>query len=139
MMKVTRSVALLVGLLAIGFPALAHHGNAAMGTKLVEFPGATITKLIWASPHTIVMFDAKDEKGEIVHWAVEAGSPPSISMCCGWTKNALHPGDVVTVYAYPAKSGQPVGRLNKVVLADGRSLHDSQLGADKPADKAPGY
>jgi hypothetical protein len=31
---------------------------------------------------------------------------------------------------YPAKTGNPVGRLNKIVLPDGTELHDTQLGGD---------
>jgi hypothetical protein len=46
----------------------------------------------------------------------------------GWTRNSLQPGDVVTVYVWPAKSGRPVGRLNKIVFPDGKTLRDSQLG-----------
>jgi hypothetical protein len=32
---------------------------------------------------------------------------------------------------YVAKNGNPAGRLNKVVLADGTVLHDTQLGGDE--------
>ena len=35
---------------------------------------------------------------------------------------------MITVYIYAAKSGRPVGRLNKIVLADGTDLKDSALG-----------
>jgi len=31
---------------------------------------------------------------------------------------------------YAAKNGNPAGRLNKIVLADGTVLHDTQLGGD---------
>jgi hypothetical protein len=37
---------------------------------------------------------------------------------------------VITVDMYAAKTGLPAGRLNKVVLADGTVLHDTQLGGD---------
>jgi hypothetical protein len=47
----------------------------------------------------------------------------------------VQPGDVITVYIYPAKSGNPVGRLNKVVFADGKTLRDSQLGGDKQKEQ----
>ena len=81
-----------------------------------------------------MLFDVKDEKGNVAHWAAEAGSPSAVSTL-GWTKNSMQPGDVVTVYIYPAKSGNTVGRLNKIVLSDGRTLLDSQLG--KAYSKAP--
>jgi hypothetical protein len=48
----------------------------------------------------------------------------------GWDKNSLTPGDVVTVRVYLAKTGNPAGRLNKIILADGTELHDTNLGGD---------
>jgi hypothetical protein len=135
-MKCTRLqfFTLLVGLLLASAPLLAHHGAAAYADKIVVLKDATVTKFVWANPHTILQFDAKDDKGEAVHWAGEAGSPSAIGLL-GWNRNSVQPGDVITVYIYPAKSGNPVGRLNKVVFADGKTLRDSQLGGDKQKEQ----
>jgi len=113
---------------------LAHHGAAAYADKIVVLKDATVTKFVWANPHTILQFDAKDDKGDMIHWAGEAGSPSAIGLL-GWNRNSVQPGDIITVYIYPAKSGNPVGRLNKVVFADGKTLRDSQLGGDKSNEK----
>jgi hypothetical protein len=91
--------------------------------------GAVVTKYIWANPHTLVFFDAKDDKGATIHWSVELGSPSAIALM-GWNRSSLKPGDVITIYMFPAKNGNPVGRINKIVLADGTLLRDSQTGAD---------
>jgi hypothetical protein len=123
-------LAMLVGSLAACLPLYAHHGAAAYVDKLVVWKDATVTKFLWANPHSIVLFDVKDENGNVTHWAGEAGSPSAIGLL-GWNRNSLKPGDVITVYIFPAKSGNPVGRLNKVVLADGTTLRDSQLGGYK--------
>jgi hypothetical protein len=135
-MKCTRLrfFTLLVGLLLASVPLLAHHGAAAYADKIVVLKDATVTKFVWANPHTILQFDAKDDKGEAVHWAGEAGSPSAIGLL-GWNRNSVQPGDVITVYIYPAKSGNPVGRLNKVVFADGKTLRDSQLGGEKQKEQ----
>ena len=122
-----KCLALLGGLLAVCGPLYAHHGSAAYQTKVMEMKAATVTKFSWNNPHAIVAFDAKDDKGNVAHWIAEIGSPTNVS-ALGWTRNSLHPGDVVTVYLWPAKSGRPVGRMNRVVLPDGRTLRDSQLG-----------
>ncbi len=107
----------------------AHHGSAAYTNAVVVLKDATMTKLVWANTHCIVTFDVKDNKGNVAHWAGEVGSPASVSLL-GWNKNSLQPGDVVTVYIYRAKSGLPVGRVNKIVFPDGKTLRDSQLGGD---------
>jgi hypothetical protein len=109
---------------------LAHHGSNAYSDKLLVLKDATVTKFVWANPHSIVLFDAKDEAGNKVHWAGEAGSPSALGLI-GWSKNSVRPGDVITVYMYPAKSGNPVGRLSRIVLSDGSTLKDSQQGGEK--------
>jgi len=122
-----RSFALLAGLLSVCTVAFAHHGAAAYSDQVVILKDATVTKFIWANPHCIVLFDVKDDKGNVTHWSGEEGSPSAVGLL-GWNRNSLQPGDVITVYLYPAKSGNPVGRLNKVILPDGKTLRDSQLG-----------
>jgi hypothetical protein len=117
-------------LLLICNPAFAHHGSSAYSDKLTILKSATVTKFQWGNPHSIVMFDVSDDKGQIVHWAAEAGSPSALGLI-GWSKGAIQPGDKITVYMFQAKSGSPVGRLNKVVLADGTELKDSQLGGTR--------
>lgn len=124
------ALVLACGLLAVCSPAFAHHGSSAYSDKLTILKDATVTKFQWGNPHSIVLFDVKDEKGKVVNWAAEAGSPSALGLI-GWSKNAIQPGDKITVYMFQAKSGNPVGRLNKVVLADGTELRDSQLGAAK--------
>jgi hypothetical protein len=127
--KLLLSFTLAAGLLAICRPALAHHGGAEYGDNLVELKQATVTKFLWSNPHSLLDFDVKDDKGKVVHWVGETGAPSSISLV-GWYKTCVQPGDVITVYIYPAKSGNPAGRLNKIVLPDGTTLHDTQLGGE---------
>jgi hypothetical protein len=127
-MKTTlTTLSILAGVLAVCSPVFAHHGNAAYDGSVVELKNATVTKLSWANPHTIVEFDVKDEKGQPVHWAAELGSPSALGNL-GWTKSSLTPGDVITVYVHQAKTKNPVGRIERVVLADGTTLRDSAGG-----------
>ncbi len=119
---------LMVGLLVVCGLVFAHHGNVAYDTsKAVVIKGGTVTKFVWANPHCFVMFDAKDDKGNVLHWAGEAGSPSALGPL-GWSGSSVQPGDTITVYIYQSKTGNPVGRLNKIVLADGTELKDSALG-----------
>ena len=132
--KLLVGLVLSVGFFAVCGSALAHHGSAAYSDKLVEFKQATVTKFMWASPHCLINFDAKDDKGNVQHWVIETG-PSTNVWIIGWTKTSLAPGDVIHVYLWPAKSGAPAGRLNKLVLPDGTELHDTQLGGNNV--KAP--
>jgi hypothetical protein len=127
-LKYVMSVAMVVGSVILSVPMLAHHGNVAYDTsKAVVLKGATVTKFVWANPHTFIMFDVKDEKGNVQHWSGEAGSPSALRLL-GWSQSSLQLGDTITVYIYASKTGNPVGRLNRIVLADGTELKDSALG-----------
>ena len=131
-----KSSLLVTGVLSLGLltsvsaPALAHHGNAAYADEFTEFTQATVTKFAWANPHALISFDATDAKGGVVHMVVETAAPQALRLI-GWAKTSVAPGDVITVRMYVAKNGNPAGRLNKIILADGTELHDTQLGGDE--------
>ena len=118
------ALSLLAGVLAVCFPAFAHHGNAAYDGTVTVLKNATVTKLVWANPHTLVLFDMKDDKGEVIHWNAELGSPSALTNV-GWNKASLQPGDVITIYIHQSKTKNPVGRIQYIVLADGSKLTDS--------------
>src|ERR1700733_14529267 len=100
-------LALLTGVFLVSKPVSAHHGAAAYLDKIVVLKDATVTKFVWANPHSILLFDVKDEQGNVTHWAGEAGSPSAVTLL-GWNRNSLKPGDVVSIYIFPAKYGNPV-------------------------------
>jgi hypothetical protein len=129
--KLLSSVA--VGLLAISSPIFAHHGSVAYeNTKELVLKNATVTKVNWGNPHVLLLFDVKDDNGNVVHWVAEADAASAVSTT-GWTKNAVQPGDVITVYLYQAKNGRPLGRASKVVLADGTAFGPGYLLGDHPS------
>ena len=131
-----KSYLLLTGVLSLGLlttvgaPVSAHHGNAAYADDITEFKQATVTKFAWANPHALISFDAKDQKGNVVHMVVETAAPQALRLI-GWDKASVAPGDVITVRMYVSKNGNPAGRLQKIILADGSELHDTQLGGDE--------
>jgi len=119
---------LVIAIMLAGGPAFAHHGNVAYDMKtLVTLKSATVTKFFWANPHNILAFDVKDDGGNMAHWVGEMGSPAALGPF-GWTRDVVHPGDVITVYIWRAKAGTPVGIINKIVLADGKEFKDVPLG-----------
>jgi len=128
--KLLISIAFIGAFLGIGGSAYAHHGAAAYDmTKPAVLKDAVVTKYAWINPHAIIGFDAKDDSGNVTHWTAEIGSPAAVSLV-GWSRATLKPGDVVTVYVWQSKKGLPVGRLNKLITADGTVMRDSQTGAD---------
>src|SRR5438093_2074404 len=102
-------------------PAFAHHGNAAYEKRTVVVKGV-ITEWRWTNPHSFLKFDAKDEKGNVVHWIGEWNAPSTL-INFGITAKSFKVGEEVTVTMDGmAKSGVNLGRVVKVVLPDGQEL-----------------
>src|ERR1051325_4896817 len=118
------TLSLILGFLAVCLPLFAHHGNAAYEANLTQVKNATVTKVVWANPHTLILFDVKNDKGEVTHWNAEMGSPSALTNV-GWSRTSLNPGDEVTVFIHQAKTKNPVGRILYLLLADGSKLTDS--------------
>jgi len=109
---VVAAVALVMG----GRAASAHHSFAAEfdAAKPFKLTG-TVTKVEWQNPHTFFYIDVTDEKGKVVNWAMEMGSPNGLSRQ-GWTRNTMKAGDKVTVEGSLAKDGSPLGNARSVTL-----------------------
>src|SRR5579863_3563413 len=98
--------ALSASLLSVSIPLFAHHGTAVFDmSKPVAIKGS-VTEWDWSNPHCLLMFDAKNESGQVVHWIVETQNPANM-VYAGWGKASIKPGDEVTVLLYPAKNGKP--------------------------------
>ena len=113
--------AIVVGLLAVSSPTFAHHGTANYDmTKVVTLKG-TVTDFQFINPHTLILFDVKNEKGIVEHWQAEATSPNHL-VRAGWTKNIVKSGDEITISGFRAKNGSTVMRFQKMVLAGGQEI-----------------
>ena len=111
----------VVGLLAVSSSTFAHHGTANYDmTKVVTLKG-TVTDFQFINPHTLILFDVKNEKGIVEHWQAEATSPNHL-VRAGWTKNIVKSGDEITISGFRAKNGSTVMRFQKMVLASGQEI-----------------
>jgi hypothetical protein len=118
MKRLFQASVLLLVLFAGSTPLLAHHGNASYENKEVTIKGK-VTNWLWTNPHTFLMLDVTDENGKVVHWVCE-NQAPSTLVNFGFNAKTFKPGDDVTVVlAAVAKNGQPVGRINRIILANG--------------------
>ena len=125
------TIVLVIG--GIALPAAAHHSAAAYQNASIVLKNARVTKFIWANPHSILMFEVDGADGKVASWNAEAGSPSALPRV-GWSRNSVKAGDVVTIVIYPARNGSTVGRLSRVIFADGRELLDSQEGPNRLDD-----
>jgi hypothetical protein len=122
MMKMIRAISFMASaMILISVPLFAHHGYAAYDTDRKVTLKGTVTRWIWSNPHCLLQLDVTDESGHVVHWVAETENPTAMSRV-GWTDKSLKAGDQITLTALPVKSGNPVGRIIDVVLANGEKL-----------------
>ena len=115
------AVVVLTSLFAAPSSLVAHHGAATFDITAETTLKGTVTEWLWFNPHCFLKFDVKDESGKVTNWAVESGNPTDMTKR-GWSRVSFKPGDEVSVTLQPSKSGQPVGRIMAVTVANGKTF-----------------
>jgi hypothetical protein len=115
--KLSIGFGLAAALVMVSGVAFAHHGSGVSYNlgKVVTQEG-TVTEFQWRNPHVYILYDVKDDKGNVVNWGAETHSPVVCENDDGWTKNTLKPGDRVTISVFPSNVGSSRGLLAKIVL-----------------------
>ena len=138
------AVMLLVvsGLLLTSVPVFAHHGDAGRYEETVVILTGTVVDVQLVNPHSIIVLDIPDEKGQPVRWQAEMGGRDGLAKGFGWTKNTLKPGDKITITGRRVKSGGPYINLtemaNLVMTDSGKELfHTNNYVAPGAAAPAP--
>lgn len=112
---------LAAGVVPLSGPAFAHHSTAEYDMTTVTPVKGTVTKFEWSNPHAYIYIEAKDDKGNTVEWTGELASLGMLSRV-NWKRDAVKPGDAITMYGNRAKDGRTVMRLDKIAFANGQEL-----------------
>jgi hypothetical protein len=117
---------LLPALAILAAPAAAHHSYAMFDMTKTIALDATITQFKWQNPHSFIEADIKTPDGS-EHWAIEMTAPNNLVQE-GWKRTTVKPGDRVTLYVHPLRSGDKGGSFSGVKLANGTMLGQSTSG-----------
>ena len=120
-MKTFAKLALAVALL-VPLPAVAHHSYAMFDMQKTVTLQATVVRFKWQNPHAFIEADAASPGGT-ERWSIEMTSPNNLAQE-GWKRTSLKPGDRVTIYVHPLRSGARGGSYAGVRLANGSTLGD---------------
>lgn len=127
---VTRSAYALAVMLVSAQDASAHHSFAMFDRdKSITYQGVVS---VWenVNPHAILWIYINDASGKPQLWGLE-GPGPQILLRHGMDKNAVQPGDKITVTINPLKDGRKGGNLEKFVLANGKTVDIGKLPSDQ--------
>jgi Family of unknown function (DUF6152) len=116
---------LLVTILAVTAPLLAHHSFSMFDmTKDVAFKG-TVVEYRWVNPHvhmTLQVDADSSDPSTVGTWDIE-GASTNIMARQGWTRASFKAGDQLTVIAHPLKDGSKGASMFYVILPDGKRLY----------------
>ena len=116
---------LLVTIVAVAAPVLAHHSFSMFDmTKDVPYKG-TVVEYRWVNPHVHVTLQVDADSGDpstVGTWDIE-GASTNIMARQGWTKASFRAGDKVTVIAHPLKDGSKGASMFYVILPEGKRLY----------------
>ena len=114
---------LLAAMTLLAIPLAAHHsfGLEYDATKPLTLTGV-VTKVEWTNPHSYLLIDVKDDKGNVASWKFE-GYGPGVLYRTGWKRDvSIKPGDTVTVNGWRARDGTNWAHSRQVTLANGQKL-----------------
>ena len=111
---------LLPALLLPAIPAAAHHSYAMFDMDKTVALEATVVRFKWQNPHAFIEADVA-AKGTTERWSIEMTSPNNLAQE-GWKRPSLKPGDRVTIYVHPLRSGARGGSYVGVRLPNGSTL-----------------
>ncbi len=103
-------------------PSLAHHSYSMFDMNKTVALEATVVKFKWQNPHAFIEIDAA-ARGGPERWAIEMTSPNNLAQE-GWKRTSLKPGDKITLWIHPLRSGAKGGAYAGVRLPDGKTLGD---------------
>src|SRR5262245_36421202 len=112
-MKKVPLVFIAASLVLASFPLFAHHGDAGRYEENVIVLTGTVVEVQLVDPHSILVLDIPNEKGEVVRWQAELGGRNALAKNFGWNKNTLKFGDRITITGRRVKSGAPYINLTE--------------------------
>jgi hypothetical protein len=136
MPRLTRLVALLLGLVLLAGSARAHHSQAGIfvSTKTIEVTGV-IRSVSWRNPHGQILLSVKDDTGKETVWDAETASI-SILRNRGVDGSSIRVGDRVTIAGAPSVRNRPEILARSVLLPSGYEFTFGSPNAYFPAGKA---
>jgi hypothetical protein len=123
-----RSLLFLPALLLYPAAAQAHHSFAAFfdPTKSVKVTGK-VTEFRFTNPHGLIALEVTGKDGKVEIWRAETNAPV-VLVRRGWTRDAIKPGETVTLTGWPSRSGKPYLRLQAAFDANGKPIGSAPFG-----------
>jgi hypothetical protein len=121
MLRFTQLCCLTAAFVCFAAAAGAHHSFAMFDRSKTQTVAGTVKEFELINPHGWLRIMVSDTNGVQSEWPLEMGGAGQLERF-GWTQNAVHPGDKVTVQLHPLRDGSYGGQLVAVTLPNGTVL-----------------
>jgi hypothetical protein len=130
--KLSRRSALAILIGAVSAPLWAHHSTSLYDAGKELTLTGTVSSLFWGNPHIYIELLTATPGEPAVTWSVVSGTP-ALNVRNGWKYGDVKVGDKVTVVINPARDGTLQAILDRITLADGRTIQGPREFLKKPA------
>jgi hypothetical protein len=109
-------------------PASAHHSFAMFDQQKTVKVEGTVTEVDIMNPHSWLRITAPSPSGKSAAvWSIEMGGPHQVEEMGLKVKSTnpsevIKPGEKITVFIHPLRSGSPGGSFVSALMADGREF-----------------
>lgn len=100
--RAAATAALVAAMLAL--PVTAHHSHGNYDVNNYTHLEGRVSELLWVNPHTWIYLEVMDDSGEPTIWALEGGSPASLTRG-GWQPDSVKNGDTIKVRCHQLRDG----------------------------------
>jgi len=129
------SLCACLALAAAALPAAAHHSTTMFDHSQSVSISGVVKEVQWTNPHVaIFVYGTTKGSTEPTLWLLEMTSPGNLVRAGGWSRNAVKPGDKVTVDLSPLRDGRKGGALKKITLVDTGQFYTADIRAQERAN-----
>jgi DNA/RNA endonuclease YhcR with UshA esterase domain len=106
----------------------AHHSFAVYFDpgKTVTITGK-VTAFRFTNPHGLIVLDVTGSDGKVSEWRAETNAPVVLTRR-GWTRDAIKPGETITIEGWASRDGKPYIRLRAAKDAQGKLIGTAPFG-----------
>ena len=119
-MSRTIAVSVIAAALLGAIPASAHHSLSIYDRSSYKTVEGTVKRFEWTNPHAQLALLVEGPNGATTEWSFEGGSTGRLQSG-GFQRDAIVPGDKITVAYNPMRDGHIGGFFVAVTTSDGKT------------------
>jgi hypothetical protein len=121
-MAMSRVLAGVLGLAAfVAAPVFAHHSAVMFDDQKEVTVTGTVKEFQYTNPHSWLLVDVKDDKGNVTTWGFEAEGPSTLTRA-GIRKSDFPTGTQITITGNPMRDGRPAAAWIRATRGDGKQF-----------------